>query len=132
MAAEDSERPQRNRVRDFWTLDVPLVLVLIICTVITVIEIGRAGDGVWRAWVYSFEWPLIALFAIWMWWRFRTEGNPASSAARRWRERVAQYESEAQVAAQAEHDPQLRAWLDHVDELHRHDPPGTEPPSSSA
>ena len=127
----DDERPPRNRKRDFWQLDVPLALVLILCTTLTVIELSRATDGIWRAWVYTFEWPLIGAFAIWMWWRFRTEGNPVRGATRRWRDRVAQYEAEAtaqeaEVGApsEREQDPDLDAWRTYVDDLHRREPPG--------
>lgn len=98
-------------MRDFWQLDVPLAVVLVLCTVITVIEMRRATDGVWRAWVYSFEWPLIGLFCIWMWYRFKTEGNPVKGLARRWQERVSQLEAEAQEDQAPE--PELAAWREY-------------------
>lgn len=117
------EQPARNRKRDFWTLDVPLALVLILCATLTFIEVGRAGQGNWRAWVYSFEWPLIGAFAIWIWYRFRTEGNPA----RKWRERVARYEAEIQANEQAAHDPGLRAWREYVADLESDERPQQPP-----
>ena len=117
------EKPARDRKRDFWQLDLPLVLVLILCTVLTIVEIRRAGDGNWRAWVYSFEWPLIAAFAIWIWARFRAEGNPAKAAARRWRANIERFEREAAVEEQAQHDPELRAWRDYVRDLEDEEPP---------
>ena len=30
-------------------------------------EFGRANNGHWRAWVYTFEWPLLGLLAIYLW-----------------------------------------------------------------
>lgn len=121
----DDQRPPRNRKRDFWQLDVPLALVLILCTTLTIIELSRATDGIWRAWVYTFEWPMIAAFCIWMWHRFRTEGNPVKGATARWKAKVAQYEAEAKVDdAAAEPDPELDAWRAHVEEMKREDPPG--------
>ena len=123
------EPSARNRCRDFWQLDVPLVLVLLLCAAITVVEMRRAGEGVWRAWFYMFEWPAIGAFAIWIWYRFRTEGNPAKTATRRWRERVAQAQADFDAAEGAQppaepDDPQLRAWREYVDDLQRRDPPG--------
>ena len=114
------DRPPRNRGRDVWQLHIPLVLVLILCTTLTVVEVSRAAEGNWRAWIYSFEWPAIAAFAIWMWYRFRKEGNPVRSVTRKWRERVERYEAEAA-------DPQLKAWNEYVDDLHRREPPGNAP-----
>lgn len=107
---QEQEPRRRSRVRDFWQLDVPLALVLIICTVITVIEVRRATEGVWRAWVYSVEWPMIGLFSIWMWYRFRTEGNPVKGMARRWQQRVERYEAESRAGAE---DPELAAWREY-------------------
>lgn len=121
-------RPPRNRKRDFWQLDVPLALVLILCTTLTVVELSRATEGIWRAWVYTFEWPLIGLFAIWMWYRFRNEGNPVRGVTQRWRDRVAAMEAEASRADSAQPpaavDPELDAWQGYVDDLHRREPPG--------
>ena len=134
-----------SRRRDFWQLHVPLVLVLTLCTVITVIEVRRATEGVWRAWAYMFEWPMIGLFAIWIWYRYRKEGSVTRGLADRWRERVAQLGAEADAAeaagAEAEaateaatrapepvDDPELRKWQEYVDDLHRREPPGQPPP----
>ena len=68
-----------------------------------------------------------------MWVRFRTEGNPASRVARRWRERVAQYEAEALATEQSDVDPELRAWREYVSGLGPTDAdregPASMPPS---
>ncbi len=138
-----------SRRRDFWQLHVPLVLVLTLCTVITVIEVRRATEGVWRAWAYMFEWPMIGLFAIWIWHRYRKEGSVTRGLADRWRERVAQLGAEADAAEQAApgqvephasspiepvtpvtpmNDPELRQWQEYVEDLQRREPPGQPPP----
>jgi hypothetical protein len=133
MTEPGDEMPRaRKRMRDFWQLDVPLVVVLVLCTVITIVEVRRAGDGVWRAWFYMFEWPLIAAFTIWIWHRFRTEGNPVQGTAQRWRDRVAAYEAEAAAqdepshtaATESEVDPGTAAWQEYQRDLHRREPPG--------
>lgn len=110
----EEQRPPRNRMKDFWQLDVPLAIVLIVCTTFTVIEVSRATEGVWRAWVYSVEWPMIGIFCIWMWHRFRTENNPVKGVTRKWRERIEQYEAEADLQ---EADPGLAAWRTYVGDL---------------
>ena len=113
---DDDRPPTRSRKKDFWQLDLPLVVVLAICISATVIEVGRAGAGNWRAFVYSVEWPLIGAFAIWMWIRFKREGGSFRGITQRWQDRVAQYEAEADATETAkpqppaEPDPQLDAW----------------------
>lgn len=74
-----TERTARDRRRDFWQLDVPLVLVLLLCATLTVVEAFRAQDGVWRAWVYLVEWPVIGLGAVWIWRHYRLgAGRPSA------------------------------------------------------
>jgi hypothetical protein len=121
--ATDEERRRRRR-RDFWTLDVPLIVVLAICISATVIEVNRAGAGNWRAAVYAIEWPLIGAFSLWMWFRFRREGGSFRGIARGWQERVARYEAEARArdaeataAEEASGDPGLAAWREYQAEL---------------
>lgn len=103
----------RSRWRDLWTLHIPLVVVLALCIGATVIEFQRANEGVWRAWIYLFEWPLIAAFAIWMWVRFRREAG--GGFVRRWRERVerAAQPAEEQADPEPPADPGLQAWRDY-------------------
>ena len=98
----------RSRVRDFWQLDVPLVIALILCTTFTVIEVRRPGEGMWRAWIYMFEWPMIGAFCVWMWVRFKRE--PGGGFARRWRERAARY---ADPSSEEAADPELAAWREY-------------------
>ena len=123
-------RPSRSRMRNFWQLDVPLVVVLILCTTITVIEARRATEGIWRAWIYLFEWPMIGAFAVWIWYRFTHEEG--GGFVRRWRERVARLEAQAQVQEQAQtdaeavrqqedDDPELAAWRSYQRQLRESD-----------
>ena len=135
MSTEGPQRPVRSRWRDVWTLHIPLILVLALCVSATVIEFRRATDGVWRAWIYLFEWPLIAAFAIWMWVRFRREAG--GGFARRWRERVeraAQAEAdevEPPPAPPAPADPELQAWRDYQRGLGRPGAPDPDGPAGS-
>ena len=135
--ADDSQTRTHSRWRDVWQLHVPLVVVLTLCTVVTVIEVRRASEGVWRAWAYMFEWPMIGLFTVWIWNRYRREGNVTRGLADRWRERVERITAEADAAegearaakgeAIGTADPELAAWESYVDDLQRREPPGAPP-----
>jgi len=138
-----SEQPQRvplsakekkaKRLRDLWQLDIPLVVVLAMCATFTVIEIRRAGEGVGRAWVYSFQWPLIGIICCWIWYRYRTEGNVTQGFISKWKSNLQKLEVEAREADRLivqeqpkidEADPELQEWREYVDDLHRREPPG--------
>ena len=130
----ESEQPRtRGGARDFWQLHVPLVLVLVLCTAFTVIEVRRATEGVWRAWVYMVEWPLIAVVAVWIWHRYRTEGNVTAGLVERWKARVAEYAAAAGPEPNETPeptpapDPELEAWESYVADVERRQPPGGPP-----
>ncbi|MDA3021327.1 MAG: hypothetical protein O2943_01425 [Actinomycetota bacterium] len=76
-------KPPPSRRRNFWQLDIPMVLAVIMCSVFTVIEVRRAGEGVGRAWAYAVEWPMIGLFCVWIWYRYRKEGSITKGFAAR-------------------------------------------------
>ena len=115
-------RRTSNRWRDLWQLHVPLAAVLVLCVVATVIEVHRAGEGVWRAWIYLVEWPFIGVVAVWIWHRYRTEGNVTQGLVEKWKARV-------DALAEHEDDPGLRAWNEYVTDLEQRQPPGGPPPS---
>jgi hypothetical protein len=122
----------RQRVRDLWQLHIPLVIVLAFCSLATVIEYRRATEGVDRAWVYTFQWPIIGIVALVIWNRYRHHGSLTRSIGNYFHERAARFtaEAEAREAEQAERelrDPDALAWRTYVEDLHRHDPPGRPP-----
>ena len=126
----DAPAPRSSsRRRDFWQLHVPLALVLALCTVVTIIEVRRATEGVWRAWAYMVEWPMIGLFCIWIWNRYRKQGSVTRGLADQWRSRVERISAEAAADAPtpAVDDQGLEAWESYVDALHRRQPPGRPP-----
>jgi len=51
-----------------------LVVGLALCTAAFVFELGRAEGCNELSWAYVFEWPLLALFAIYMWWKLLHPG----------------------------------------------------------
>lgn len=133
--SQPSERSRR--VKDFWQLHIPLVVVLAFCTFATIVEYRRAQEGVDRAWVYTFQWPIIGAFAFIVWNRYRKHGSITKSISRYFRDRAARFEAEAkateerlEATAPAEPmDPDELAWREHVRELRRNDPAGGPPTS---
>lgn len=125
----------RRLWKDFWTLHVPLIGVLALCVSATIIEVGRAMEGVNRAIVYSIQWPLIGVFAIYVWNHYRKHGSLTKSLARYLRARTERITREAERIEHAfaprvemsTDDPQKKAWDAYLHELHEADPPG-EPP----
>lgn len=127
-----SDQERGRRMKDFWTLHVPLVLVLILCTCLTIVEAGRAAEGVGRAWVYTFQWPIIGLFAIVIWNRYRKHGNVTKWFTDHYAKKieVARARAEAEEAervAQEEATPEAQAWRSYVEGLQNQDPPGPPP-----
>jgi hypothetical protein len=51
-----------------------LALGLGLCTIAFLFELGRAERGNELSWAYVFEWPLLGLFAIYMWWKLLHPG----------------------------------------------------------
>ncbi len=49
-------------------LHLTLVLGLAICIGAFCIEVMRALEGNALSWVYVIEWPILAAFALYMWW----------------------------------------------------------------
>lgn len=83
---EPQGRPQREltpderrakRKKDLWTLDLPLVFGIVLCTTLTFVEGSRALNGNGRALAYTFEWPIIGAIIVWIWWRYKHEGLTA-------------------------------------------------------
>lgn len=69
---EPNEGPTKKQ--RFWltfTLFVTIPLFLFLGW----FEFGRAQQGNWRAWVYTFEWPLFAVLAIYLWRKLMSGGK---------------------------------------------------------
>ena len=54
--------------RDAIRLHLALAAGLALCSAAFVVELWRALDGNTFSWMYVFEWPIFAGFAIYMWW----------------------------------------------------------------
>ena len=83
--AHPADPPTRLTGRSAVKLHLTLVLGLALCGTAFSIEVVRALDGNSLSWMYVFEWPLFAGFAIYMWWNL-LQGNdrvPRASKSRR-------------------------------------------------
>lgn len=108
-----------QRWKDILTLHLPLVLVLALCTYATINQYGRAQEGVERSWAYTFQWPIIGLFAIVVWNRYRKHGNLTRWFTDRYRNRVEAYRAEAEASPATEVDPDAQAWAAYQEDLRR-------------
>jgi hypothetical protein len=116
--------------KDFWQLHVPLALVLALCTFATINQVGRASEGVSRSFVYAIQWPIIGIFAIVVWNRYRKHGSLSVSISQHFKDRTARITREAEEAERvqaSERDPDEIAWNQYLTELHVQDPPGGPP-----
>jgi hypothetical protein len=85
-------------------LHVTLGLGLALCIVAFYVELGRALGGNSLSWAYVFEWPMLGVFAVYMWWNVLHQNR----RRRRPPEPV-------QVAP--EHVQMLRAWQEHLRQM---------------
>lgn len=120
--------PPRSRVKDFLQLHLTLIIVLTLCTTMTIIEARRASEGVDRALAYAFQWPLIGVFAFVVWNHYRRHGKLTRWFTDRYRARIEAFQrSDDAAPAVPSDDPEVIAWREHVRELRRVDPPGGPP-----
>jgi hypothetical protein len=120
----------RQKRKDFWQLHVPLAIVLAFCAYATVIEFGRAQEGITRAWVYTFQWPIIGIFAVVVWNRYRKHGSLTKSISKYFRDRAKKFEAMEVDSVAPEpivNDPQEVAWKDYVRKMQLENPPGGPP-----
>jgi hypothetical protein len=82
-----------------------LVLGLALCAGAFWFELGRAERGNGLSWAYVFEWPLLGLFAVYMWWKLLHPGDTSKRPRR------------ARPAIAPEYEGMLAAWQDHQREL---------------
>jgi len=61
--------PRRLRGSAALRAHLTLTLGLALCAVAFWFEIGRAESGNELSWAYVLEWPLLAIFAVYMWWK---------------------------------------------------------------
>ena len=75
-------RATRLTGRDAMKTHLSLFLGLAFCAVAFWFELGRALSGNSLSWAYVFEWPLLGMFGIYMWWKLLHPGMTKRQHAR--------------------------------------------------
>ncbi|HVB71141.1 MAG TPA: hypothetical protein VND83_06535 [Acidimicrobiales bacterium] len=96
-----------------WRTHLTLAIGLALCAGAFWFELHRALGGNELSWAYVFEWPLLGVFAVYMWWRVlhpaqnRRATGPVKETPEVERMRVAwqEYQRSLQTEAEAEPDP---------------------------
>jgi hypothetical protein len=103
-ASRTRPSPVRLTGKDAFWLHFTLTAGLLVCGGAFAFELWRALGGHTFSWMYVFEWPLFAAFAIYMWWNL-LQGN----------DRVPQPSRKpSQTQAAAPPDEELEAWNRYV------------------
>jgi hypothetical protein len=71
---EGGTKPVTSQQRKWLTI--AMVLAVPFCMWAGWFEWGRAHQGNWRAWVYTFEWPFFGAVAIYLWRRLIHDDVP--------------------------------------------------------
>lgn len=109
VADTESKRPtQRARGATAFRLHLGLALCLAICLGVGGFELSRALGGNMLSWAYVVEWPVLAGFGVFMWWRL-LNGEPT---------RTPKQDPRSAQQAEAE-DRDLAAWNAYLAQLHR-------------
>ena len=103
-----------------------LVAALLLCAVAFRFELGRALGGNGLSWAYVFEWPLFAVFGVYMWWSILHGGQHKRRRLRRG--------SAVAAAVDPKYAGMLEAWQTHQRELQaaQAEAEGREPPGAGA
>lgn len=105
-----SSEAQRHRLTGLAALKLHATLVtgLALCALAFWFELGRAEGGNSLSWAYVFEWPLLAAFIIYMWWKFLHPGEGRERNPKKSRPAIAP-EYEGMLAGWQEHQRALAA-----------------------
>jgi len=79
-------------------------VALVCCSAGFWVELVRGEHGDHLSWAYVFEWPLLGITAIYMWWKFLHPKTPEST-------------SKKETLLAPEFNGMLQAWQEHQREL---------------
>lgn len=90
---ERPDRPARESGVAAIKTHLTLAVGLALCAVAFWFELGRAERGNHLSWAYVFEWPLLAIFAVYMWWKvLHPEGTETPKRKKRQPELAPEYQ----------------------------------------
>ena len=105
----ETSRPARLEGAAALRLHATLTLGLCLCLGAFVFELWRALGGNKLSWTYVFEWPLLAGFALYLWWHLyngtdrRRPAPPAPAVP-----------TPEGRAVEESDDPELQAWNEYL------------------
>ncbi len=120
VPADQADATDDGRLRGASAVKLHLTLAagLTLCIGAFIIEVGRALGGNSLSWAYVFEWPIFAVFAVYMWWNLlhdpdggrsrRRSAEPVGDAATTTDDPAAVGAGSA--PAPTVDDPELAAW----------------------
>ena len=98
-----------------WRIHLGLFIAESICVSAFVIEMSRALSGNALSWAYVVEWPVLGVYAIYMWKKLLKDEPHATPSS----------------SPHGEDDEKLRAWNEYLRELHQSDQSGPARPHSN-
>jgi hypothetical protein len=117
-ASPIGQRPVRLTGKDAFWLHFTLTAGLIVCCGAFAFELARALGGHTFSWMYVFEWPIFATFAVYMWWNL-LQGNDRVRRPSR---------QPSQSRAAAPPDAELEAWNRYVHQVEASEEPDRSRP----
>lgn len=93
-----------------FKINLGLVLAEVICIPAFIIEIKRALDGNTLSWAYVFEWPALAIYAVYMWRKLLQDVRG---------------EAPKRPVVFDERDPKLDEWNAYLATVHQKEKPAT-------
>ena len=98
-----------------WRIHLGLFIAESICVSAFVIEMSRALSGNALSWAYVVEWPVLGVYAIYMWRKLLKDEPPTTRSS----------------SHDRDDDERLRAWNEYLRELHQNDQSGPARPHSN-
>ena len=89
------------------------------CTAAFWWQLFRALHGHTRSWAYAVEWPLFAVYAVWMWWKLLREEPGFARANNEAAPEASGCASGAPEAGAGEEDGERQAWIAYNEYLAR-------------
>ena len=92
--------------KNAFRINLGLFLAELICIPAFIVELKRALDGNTLSWAYVFEWPLLGLYAVYMWRKLLQDERG---------------EGPRRPGVYDQDDPELDAWNAYLASVHQND-----------
>ncbi len=95
-----------TKSRHSWRLHLGIFFAEVVCISAFVVEISRALSGNTLSWAYVAEWPILGVYAVYMWRKLLKDADHVTPASK---------------PRDAEDAVKLTAWNEYLKEVHRPD-----------